>query len=140
MSSGSAIPCFFDGACKRNQFETKGPMWVAYVVGTEEHVHEIPDLSSPRGPLRSNNIAEYVALLRLLRRLRELDARHPGSQYVVSGDSQLVIYQMQGRYRVREAHLAPLHEEARALAAGLGVVFRWVPREKNRAGRLLETE
>lgn len=138
MPPRSEVDCCFDGACKGNQFEKKGPMWVAYVLGNEEHVHEIPDLLSPRGPLRSNNIAEYIALLRLLRRASELDARRPGTRYAVHGDSQLVVYQMLGRYRVREAHLVPLHAEAKRLAASLAVSFRWVPRDQNRAGRLLE--
>lgn len=138
MPSPSTTACFFDGACKGNQFASKGPMWVAYVIGKEEHVHEIPDLPMPQGTLRSNNIAEYAALIRLLRRASELDARRPGTRYLVHGDSQLVVYQMQGRYRVREPHLVPLHAEARRLAAGLAVTFRWVPRDQNRAGHLLE--
>ncbi len=140
MSSAEAsVPCFFDGACKGNQFVAKGPMWVAYVVGAEEHVHEIPDLRTPQGPLRSNNIAEYQALILLLGRLRDLERVHGrGSRFTVSGDSQLVVRQMTGRYAVREPHLVPLHAEAAELAAHLPVAFRWVPRERNRAGQLLE--
>jgi len=113
-------------------------MWVAYVVGEEEHVREIPDLPTGRGPQRSNNIAEYQALILLLRRLHDLrPGRGPG-RFLVCGDSQLVVYQMLGRYRVRDAKLLPLHEEAKRLAADLPVTFRWVPREQNRAGHLLE--
>ncbi len=133
------IDCFFDGACKGNQFAAKGPMWVAYVIGEEEHMQEIPDLSSRDGPLRSNNIAEYQALILLLLRLTEKVGRRSDARPVVSGDSQLVIRQLQGRYRVREPHLLPLYEEARGLADRLRVAFRWVPREQNRAGHLLES-
>lgn len=133
----SLVHCYFDGACKGNQFERKGPMWVAYVIGEEEQVHEIPDLPAPGGGLRTNNIAEYQALILLLRRLRTLDRR--GSiRYEVCGDSQLVVYQMLGRYRAQDPKLLPLYEEAKRLAADLPVAFRWVPRERNRAGRLLE--
>ena len=131
------IDCFFDGACKGNQFARKGPMWVAYVVGAEQHVHEIPDVPTAQGPQRSNNLAEYQALLLLLRLLREGRSRE-GARYVVHGDSQLVVYQMLGRYHVTDAKLLPLHQEARRLAEGLPVTFRWVPRERNPAGRLLE--
>ena len=46
--TGAPIACFFDGACKGNQFASKGPMWVAYVIGDEVHVHDIPELPSPR--------------------------------------------------------------------------------------------
>ncbi len=139
MPGSAQIDCFFDGACKGNQLDTKGPMWVSYVVGDEEHVHAIPDLVTPRGPMRSNNIAEYTALILLLRRLLDFRGSAPGPRaYRVSGDSQLVVYQMTGRYRVREPHLVPLHEEARRLAASLPVAFRWVSRDDNRAGHLLE--
>lgn len=138
MPVRTTIECFFDGACRGNQFSRKGPMWVAYVVGAEEHVHEIPDLPTDRGPQRSNNIAEYRALILLLRRLHELQAARPGERDLVSGDSQLVVYQMLGRYRVRDAKLLPLHEEAKRLAGGLPLTFRWVPRDRNPAGHLLE--
>ncbi len=138
-SSSRPIACFFDGACKGNQFAEKGPMWVAYVVGGEERIHEIPDLPSPGGPLRSNNIAEYQALILLLRGLRAVASQDASARFIVTGDSQLVIRQMEGRYRVREEHLVPLHDEARRLAAALPLTFRWVPREKNRAGQLLES-
>ncbi len=114
-------------------------MRVAYVVGGEEHVHEIPDHPTPDGPLRSNNVAEYQALIIMLRRLHEhARTQGPTARYVVLGDSQLVIRQMLGRYRVREPHLLPLHVEARRLAADLPVTFRWVRRDANRAGHLLE--
>ncbi len=138
-SSTHPIACFFDGACKGNQFVEKGPMWVAYTFGEEEHVHEIPDLLSSRGPLRSNNIAEYQALILLLRELRETASRDARARFAVNGDSQLVVRQMEGRYRVRQDHLRVLHDEARRLAADLPVTFRFVPREKNRAGHLLES-
>ncbi|HYM39138.1 MAG TPA: ribonuclease HI family protein [Thermoplasmata archaeon] len=139
MPARRTIECFFDGACKGNQFTRKGPMWVAYVIGDEEHVHEIPDLPSSRGPPRSNNIAEYQALILLLQRLHGFVPGNGSTRWVVAGDSQLVIYQMQGRYRVREPHLVALHAEARRLATGLPVTFRWVPRGRNCAGHLLES-
>lgn len=137
VGTSDATACFFDGACRGNQFATKGPMWVAYVLGDEEHAHEIPDLPSPQGPLRTNNIAEYRALILLLRRIRERRPR-TGERFVVFGDSQLVVYQMSGRYHVRDAKLLALHQEAKRLAVDLPITFRWVPREQNRAGHLLE--
>lgn len=133
-----SVLAYFDGACRGNQFARKGPMWVAYVLGDEENAHEIPDWPTGRGPQRSNNIAEYRALILLLGLLQARAARRPRERYVVCGDSQLVVYQMLGRYRVRDVKLLPLHEEARRLAKGRPVTFRWVPRGQNRAGHLLE--
>ncbi len=114
-------------------------MKAAFVIGENESVHDVPDLQTPAGPVRSNNIAEYHGLLFLLRQLQDLD-RKRGSKgaFLVCGDSQLVIRQMRGKYRVRTPHLVPLYAEALRLSSGLDVEFREVPREKNRAGFLLE--
>ena len=114
-------------------------MRAAYVIGGDEHVREVPDLDTAQGPMRSNNIAEYHGLIFLLQQLRDLD-REGGSKgaYLICGDSQLVIRQMLGEYRVRTPHLVPLHAEALRLSSDLDVEFREVPREKNRAGFLLE--
>jgi len=114
-------------------------MKAAYVIGEKEFVREVPDLQTPDGPMRSNNIAEYHGLIFLLRHLRDLEReRDSKGAYLSCGDSQLVIRQMRGEYRVRTPHLIPLHAEAVRLSADLDVVFREVPRKQNRAGFLLE--
>ena len=114
-------------------------MKAAFVIGDREFVRDVRDLQTPDGPMRSNNIAEYHGLIFLLQQLRDLDREH-GSRgaYLICGDSQLVIRQMLGEYRVRTPHLVPLHAEALRLSSDLDVEFREVPREKNRAGFLLE--
>lgn len=135
----SRVTCFFDGACPGNQFGTKGPMRAAYVIGDEEFVRSVPDLQTPDGPMRSNNIAEYFGLISLLRNLRTLhDQGNSRPAYLVLGDSELVVQQMRGKYRVRAPHLRDLHMEATELASGLDIEFRQVSRSKNRAGFLLE--
>ena len=114
-------------------------MRVAFVVGETQVVREVPDLPSASGPVRSNNIAEYQGLIFLLRHLQELEGeRRPRNAYRICGDSQLVIRQMRGEYRVTTPHLVPLHREASRLKSTLDVEFEWVPREKNPAGFLLE--
>ena len=131
--------CFFDGACPGNQFEKKGPMRAAYVIGGQEYVRDVTDLDTANGRLRSNNIAEYHGLIFLLRRLRDIEAATGRrAAYVIYGDSQLVIRQMKGRYRVKADHLRALHSQAESLAAQLDVTFEEVPRGRNKAGFLLE--
>jgi probable phosphoglycerate mutase len=60
----------------------------------------------------TNNVAEWRGLIFGLERARDLGA----SEVTVRGDSQLVIRQMTGEYRVKQPHLKPLHEQARRLA------------------------
>ena len=59
----------------------------------------------------TNNIAEYQALIVGLQKAQELGAK----KLLIRGDSELIIKQMKGEYRVRHPELKPLHEEAQAL-------------------------
>jgi ribonuclease HI len=56
-------------------------------------------------------------------------------------DSLLLINQLIGRYRVKTAHLEPLHRRARAIAAGFDrVSFEHVRRERNQEADRLANE
>jgi probable phosphoglycerate mutase len=77
----------------------------------------------------TNNVAEYAALLALLEYAR---SQEPASLTVLS-DSELLVRQMSGEYRVKDARLRILHAEARRLAASLPrIEIRHVRREENR--------
>lgn len=83
----------------------------------------------------TNNVAEYRALIAGLEAAR----RHGVGRLVVYMDSELVVRQMTGAYRVKNAGLKPLHQAARDAAAALREVrFESVRRERNtRADRLV---
>ncbi len=76
----------------------------------------------------TNNVAEYTALIEGLRCFRERGLNGP---LVVRGDSQLVIRQLRGEYKVKSPRMKPLFEKVKELVKGLDVTFEWVPREKN---------
>jgi len=59
----------------------------------------------------TNNVAEYTAVLRGLEVAADLGA----DEVTVRSDSELLIRQLQGRYKVKASHLQPLHAEALAL-------------------------
>jgi len=76
----------------------------------------------------TNNVAEYRSLLAGL----AAAARHQVRMLVVRMDSELVVRQMLGQYKVKNEGLKPLHAEARAALARVGVVrFESVPRDDN---------
>ena len=82
----------------------------------------------------TNNVAEYTAAIEGLARAEELGAR----SVTLRSDSQLLINQLTGRYRVKSEHLQPLHRRARSLAAGFErITFEHVPREQNTAADAL---
>lgn len=59
----------------------------------------------------TNNVAEYTALITALQQARQLGAR----KVKVLGDSELVVKQMRGEYRVKNPDLRVLYEQAIAL-------------------------
>src|SRR5437868_1094958 len=59
----------------------------------------------------TNNVAEYKALIMALQQARQLGAK----KVIVRGDSELVVRQMRGEYRVKNADLRALYDEAQAL-------------------------
>jgi len=83
----------------------------------------------------TNNVAEYRALIAGLEAAR----RHGAQRLRVCMDSELVVRQMTGEYRVKNAGLKPMHAAAdvarRAIAS---VRFVSVPRAENaRADRIV---
>ncbi len=83
-----------------------------------------------RGPAGhgTNNEAEYQGLILGLRAARDAGA----DSVVVRGDSQLVIRQLEGRYRVNAPNLQPYYREAKALMDDFeSVRFEWVRRGAN---------
>jgi ribonuclease HI len=97
---------------------------------------DAPPISVVARPLgrRTNNVAEYAAVVLALRRAHRLGA----SEVRLVLDSKLIVEQLSGRWRVRDAGLRGLFDEARQL---LGGFRRWSiehqPRAANRAADAL---
>lgn len=82
------------------------------------------------GGKATNNEMEYRAVIEALKAAKDGDS--------VSSDSQLVVYQVLGAYKVKEPHLKPLAEKARKLLESKDIRLQWVKRDNNVAGRYLE--
>ena len=83
----------------------------------------------------TNNVAEYQGLL-AARRLAE---RQGAEEVEIVADSELIVRQIEGRYRVRHPDLKPLFAEAKELIRRFeSFSIRHVPREHNKeADRLV---
>ncbi len=76
----------------------------------------------------TNNVAEYYGLITAL----DYAAAQGIDRLLVRSDSELLVRQMQGRYKVKSADLRPLYERARKLANGFAYfAVEHVPREQN---------
>jgi ribonuclease HI len=76
----------------------------------------------------TNNVAEYRALLLGI----ELAAAHGATEVELIGDSELIVRQVEGRYKVKNAAMKELHAEVKAALAGFDSwKIRHVRREQN---------
>jgi ribonuclease HI len=77
----------------------------------------------------TNNQAEYRAVIAAL----EEAARLGADKVDIKSDSELVVKQLKGRYRVKKATLRPLYQEVVRLAGTLkAFTITHIPREQNR--------
>jgi len=77
----------------------------------------------------TNNVAEYEALMAAARWLVDEGI---DEKIAIKGDSELVIKQMKGEYKISSATSRKYVPEIRSLLQGKNVSFFWVPREENR--------
>jgi probable phosphoglycerate mutase len=117
-----------DGAARGNP----GPAAIGVVLvdatspgATSPDAEPLATISEALGST-TNNVAEYTAVIRGLELARELGAR----EVDLLLDSQLVVEQLLGRWRVRDPKLAPLWAAARR---ALGAFDRWSARHVRRA-------
>jgi ribonuclease HI len=103
----SKLVLYIDGASRGN------PGAAGFGVHAQDAAGEVTELFGYIGRT-TNNVAEYQALLQALR-----FARARGARCVeVFSDSELLVRQVNGEYRVRNPGLVPLHSEARMLLGG----------------------
>src|SRR4051794_20734874 len=95
----------FDGGSRGNP----GPAGIGVVVRAADGT-PLVTLGKPIGRA-TNNVAEYQALIVALEEAHKLGAK----KVVVRGDSELIIRQMRGEYRVKHPDLRPLYDDAQHL-------------------------
>ena len=132
MAEFPVLTIHTDGAARGNP----GPAAFSYVIERGDAI-----LVEEAGLLgeTTNNQAEYTALVKALEHALEL-----GTQFriVVHSDSELMVKQLNGEYRVKNEDLRPLYQDASELRrqfAG-GVRFVHVRREKNQRADALCNE
>jgi ribonuclease HI len=111
-----------DGGARGNP----GPAAIGVVVRNDDGAI-VEEMGETIGE-QTNNVAEYRALIRGI----ELALAHGATEVELIGDSQLIVRQIEGRYKVKHAAMKGLHAEARKLLANFDSwSIRDVRREQN---------
>jgi len=122
-ASGATFTANIDGAARGNP----GPASYGVVVRGPDGAM-LESLGKYIGR-QTNNVAEYYALIAAL----DYAAAQGIKRLRVYSDSQLIVNQIKGVYKVKHADLRPLHERAKRQAAALeSFTIQYVPREQNR--------
>lgn len=122
MTKPLELTIHIDGAARGNP----GPAAYACVISTDGEV-----ILEEKGFLgtATNNVAEYTALVKALEKAAELRA----TSVLIRSDSELLVKQMNGQYRVKNEQLLPLFQEANRLSRQFdSVEIAHVFREQNR--------
>ena len=124
MAESTFLTIHTDGASRGNP----GDAAFAYVIARDGKppIEEADCLGQ-----MTNNQAEYTALIRALEHALELGAHH---RLLIHSDSELMVKQMNGQYRVKNEELRDLYEQACALRRRFDgpVTIRHVRREQNK--------
>jgi len=122
------IIAYFDGACAPYNpagFMGMGMYIEHFMYGDKWFDGEAKNYSN------SNNVAEYLAVIGILKRLENVK----GEVIKIYGDSQLVVKQMTGEWKIKEGRYMEHALLAKALLKNLEkhniVVIRWIPRYEN---------
>ena len=125
------VRLFTDGGSRGNP----GPAAAAFVLQVDDGT--VLDARGDAIGVQTNNVAEYTALLNGLRRAAELGV----TEVEVVSDSELMVKQMRGEYKIKNAALRELSIEATRLARAVGTVrYTAVRREHNELADRLVNE
>jgi ribonuclease HI len=120
-----------DGGARGNP----GPAAYGYVLESDDG--HVLDARGETIGVATNNVAEYSALVAGLQKALELGV----TELEVVSDSELLVKQMRGEYKVKNEALRELNREASELAAGLGkVAYTAVRRAHNELADSLVNE
>ncbi|MEW6722523.1 MAG: ribonuclease HI family protein [Candidatus Micrarchaeota archaeon] len=123
------LVAYTDGA----SFGNPGPMGIGIVIYRDGIIVEELSEYIGRG---TNNIAEYTAIVKALETAHAMGE----TEVHIKSDSQLIVRQLNGEYKVRDPGLRPLHERVLHLCRGLKAHFEHIPREHNKEADKLSKE
>ena len=117
------LEVYTDGGARNNP----GPAGIGVVIGDKEYAEYIGEAT--------NNIAEYKAVIFALKKAKHLlgKLKLKNTEVIINIDSQLVVNQLNGEYKVSEKELQLLFMEIWNLKFNFPYLrFNYIPREENK--------
>jgi len=125
------IEVYFDGLCQ--PINPGGISCYAFIVKSDGRlIHSDYGVAAkPFSEESTNNVAEYTALAKALQWL--LVNNFNSKKVEIKSDSQLVVNQLTGDYKVKARRILPLFKQVLFLKTKFqDIQIKWIPRDKNR--------
>jgi ribonuclease HI len=125
------IEVYFDGLCQ--PINPGGISCYAFLVksGGRTIYSDYGIAVEPFSQDSTNNVAEYTALVKALQWLLENKLGY--TKVEIKSDSQLIVNQLTGDYKVKSKRIMSLYKQVLVLKSKFqDIQIKWVPREKNR--------
>jgi ribonuclease HI len=89
----------------------------------------------------SNNVAEYTGIIKALEWMLLNKIGEDKEMIIVRGDSQLIVNQIKGKWKVRAPRIVPLRQRVMSLISKFKAIdIEWVPREQNKEADILSNK
>jgi ribonuclease HI len=125
------IEVYFDGLCQ--PINPGGISCYAFIVKSDERIihSDYGVAAKPFSEESTNNVAEYTALAKALQWL--LANNFNSNKVEIKSDSQLVVNQLTGDYKVKAKRILPLFKHVLFLKTKFqDIQIKWIPRDMNR--------
>ena len=125
------IEVYFDGLCQ--PINPGGISCYAFIVKSDERIihSDYGVAAKPFSEESTNNVAEYTALAKALQWL--LANNFNSNKVEIKSDSQLVVNQLTGDYKVKARRILPLFKHVLFLKTKFqDIQIKWIPRDMNR--------
>ena len=125
------IEVYFDGLCQ--PINPGGISCYAFIVKSDERIihSDYGVAAKPFSEESTNNVAEYTALAKALDWL--LANNFNSNKVEIKSDSQLVVKQLTGDYKVKARRILPLFKHVLFLKTKFqDIQIKWIPRDMNR--------
>ncbi len=125
------IEVYFDGLCQ--PINPGGISCYAFIVKSDGRIihSDYGVAAKPFSEESTNNVAEYTALAKALQWL--LANNFSSKKVEIKSDSQLVVNQLTGDYKVKARRILPLFKQVLFLKTKFqDIQIKWIPRDKNR--------
>ncbi len=131
------IRIYFDGAASNNQSENRiAGIGVVVEKENESGIYEkVYEFYKNIGN-KTNNEAEWLALIKALKLVKK--TQHKYKKFEILGDSNLVVNQFNGDWKIKDEKLKNLYLIAKNLSDDINaeIEVKWIKREKNKADKL----